>query len=145
MNVQEQIENYIAAQPGRKREEMDELHRLVLRICPDCELWFLDGKNGEGRTVSNPNIGYGRQSIKYAGGRTRDFYRIGLSANTTGVSLYLMGIEDRNHLAQAFGKRLGKAAISGYCIKFRTLADIHMDVLEEVIRFGIGGRDGASI
>jgi hypothetical protein len=32
--------------------------------------------------------------MKYADGTSRDFYQIGLSANTTGISVYIMGIED---------------------------------------------------
>ena len=115
---------------------MRALHRLILQASPDCQLWFLDGRNDEGKIVANPNIGYGHQVIDYAGGRTREFYRIGLSANTTGISIYLIGIEDKNYLAQNWGPRLGKASVTGYCIKFRTLGDIDMDVLEEVIRFG---------
>jgi hypothetical protein len=141
MNVEEQIEAYISGQPERKRDDMRDLHRLVLRVAPGCRLWFLDGKDDDGKTVSNPNIGYGQQVMEYAGGKTREFYRIGLSANTTGISLYLIGIEDKKYLAQAYGKRLGKASVTGYCIKFKSLKDIDLDVLEEVIRFGIEARN----
>ena len=84
---------------------------------PACKLWFLDGKNSENITVSNPNIGYGCQTMKYADGKTREFYQIGLSANTTGISVYIIGIKDKTYLAQTFGKELGKASVSGYCIK----------------------------
>jgi len=91
--------------------------------------------NEEGKTVANPTIGYGFQVIKYAKGNTRDFFRIGLSANTTGISVYILGIEDKKYLAQTFGKRLGKASVTGYCIKFKSIKDIHLDVLEEAIRY----------
>jgi hypothetical protein len=141
MNMEERIEDYIAGQPERKRDDMRALHRLILQVSPDCALWFLDGKDDEGKIVSNPNVGYGRQTIRYAGGKTREFYRIGLSANTTGFSIYIIGIEDKKYLAQAYGKRLGKASVTGYCIKFRTLSDIDRDVLEEAIRFGFEARN----
>ena len=138
MNTQGQIKAYIADQPEPKHEDMRALHALILRVSPGCKLWFLDGRNEDGKVVSNPNIGYGHQTLKYAGGKTREFYQIGLSANTTGLSVYIMGIEDKKYLAQTYGKKLGKAAITGYCIKFKTLKDINMDVLEAVIRFGFG-------
>ena len=115
---------------------MQALHRIILKVMPTCKLWFLDGKNSENKTVSNPNIGYGLYSIKYADGTTREFYQIGLSANTTGISVYIMGIKDKTYLAQAYGKNLGKASVSGYCIKFKTLKDINIDILEAAIRFG---------
>jgi hypothetical protein len=140
MTTEAQIEDYIAGQPEPKGEEMRALHRFILGISPLCRLWFLDGKNDNGRTVSNPNIGYGHQLIEYAGGRTREFYQIGLSGNTTGLSIYIIGIDDRKYLAQTFAKTLGKASITGYCIRFGTLGDLNMDVLEEVVRFGFEAR-----
>jgi Domain of unknown function (DU1801) len=136
MNVQEQIEKYIAIQPEPKRSELQELHRVILKVKPACKLWFLDGKDEKGKIVSNPNIGYGSYSMKYADGSTREFYQIGLSANKTGISVYILGIKDKKYLAQTYGKELGKASVTGYCIKFKTLKDISADVLEAAIRFG---------
>jgi hypothetical protein len=137
MNVQEQIKKYIAGQPEAKRRDMQELHRLTLQVLPACKLSFLDGKNSEGKIVSNPNIGYGLQTIKYADGTTKEFYRIGLSANTTGISVYILGIDDKTYLAKTYGKKLGKASVTGYCIKFKSLKDINIQVLEEAIRYGL--------
>src|SRR5664279_4652203 len=137
MNVQEQIKKYITSQPEPKRSDMQSLHKFILKVLPGCKLWFLDGKNSENKTVSNPNIGYGLQTIKYADGKTREFYQIGLSANTTGISVYILGLEDKKYLANAYGKKLGKASVSGYCIKFKALKDINIDVLEAAIRDGV--------
>jgi hypothetical protein len=103
---------------------------------PACKLWLLDGKNRENKTVSNPNIGYGLQTIKYADGTTREFYQIGLSANKTGISVYILGIKDKKYLAQTYGKELGKASVTGYCIRFKTLKDTNIDTLEAAIRYG---------
>lgn len=136
MNPEEQIQTYIDSQPKPKRSEMQELHRLIQQVKPECKLWFLDGKNSEGKVVSNPNIGYGLLTKKYADGKTTEFYQIGLSANTTGISVYIMGIEDKKYLAETYGKNLGKASVTGYCIKFKTLKDINIETLEVAIRFG---------
>jgi hypothetical protein len=141
MNVREQIKEYLATQPEPKRSDLQELHRIILELMPGCKLWFLDGKDENGRTVSNPNIGYGLQSRKYAYGKTREFYQVGISANTTGISVYILGIEDKKYLAQTYGKKLGKASVSGYCIKFKTLKDIHIDMLEAAIRYGVYNDD----
>ncbi len=137
MNVQGQIKAYIASQPEPKSNDMQALHRFMLQVLPGCKLWFLDGKNSENKTVSNPNIGYGIQTIKYADAKTRAFYQIGISANTTGISVYILGIKDKKYLAQTYGKKLGKASVSGYCVKFKTLKDINMDILEAAIRYGV--------
>jgi len=137
MNVQKQIANYIATQPEPKRSEMQELHHIILAMMPACKLWLLDGKDEKGKIVSNPNIGYGSYTMKYANGKTREFYQIGLSANTTGISVYIMGIDDKKYLSQTFGQSLGKASVTGYCIKFKKLADIKIDVLKTAIQYGI--------
>jgi hypothetical protein len=137
MNVQEQIKQYIASQPEPKRSDMQALHHTILQVMPACKLWFLDGKNSEHKTVSNPNIGYGSYSMKYADGSTRDFYQIGLSANKTGISVYILGIEDKEYLSQTYGKKIGKASVTGYCIKFKALKDINIATLEEAIRYRV--------
>ncbi len=133
-NVKEQIKEYIASLPEAKQSEMHELHQHILKAMPKCKLWFLDGKDAKGKVVSNPNIGYGAFNMKYTDGSTREFYQIGLSANTTGISVYIMGIADKKYLADTYGKKLGKASVTGYCIKFKALKDINIDVLEEAIR-----------
>lgn len=136
MTVEEEIEKYIASQPDRKQSDLRALHQMTLQMLPACRLWFTDGKNSEGKIVANPNIGYGFYKIRYADGSTKEFYRIGLSANTTGISVYVLGLDDKTYLASAFGTRIGKATVTGYCIRFKALKDIDVDVLQEAIRYG---------
>ena len=136
MKINEEIEKYLASQPEPKHSELEKLHGLILKTSPKCRLWFLDGKNDQGKVVSNPSIGYGLLDLKYANGKTKGFYQVGISANTSGISVYVIGIEDKTYLAKTYAKKLGKASVTGYCIKFKTLNDINIDVLEEVIRFG---------
>jgi len=95
MNIQDQIQQYIDVQPESKRHDLETLHQRILQWVPKCELWFLDVKDENGKVVSNPQIGYGLQTLKYTNGRTREFYQIGLSANTTGISVYIIGLEDK--------------------------------------------------
>jgi hypothetical protein len=133
MNVQDQIAGYIAGLPEPKREEIEALHRRIVGLAPNARLWFLDGRNDDGKIVANPNIGYGAYTVRYASGATREFFRIGLSANTTGISVYVMGLEDKTYLARTYGPKLGKAKVTGYCVKFRSLKDIDPTVLDDMI------------
>ena len=116
MNVREQIKKYIASQPESKCSDMQELHHIILQVMQACKLWFLDGKNSENKTIANPNIGYGCHTLQYADGKNRKFYQIGISANKTGISVYILCIEDKKYLALAYGKKIGKVSVSGYCI-----------------------------
>jgi hypothetical protein len=136
MNVPEQIKGFIASQSEPKRGEIEQLHELILGVDPGCKLWFLDGKNSEGKFVSNPDIGYGSRSHKYADGTISEFYQIGLSPNKTGISLYILGIEDKKYLTETYASTLGKAKVTGYCIRSKSLKDINIDILEAAIRFG---------
>ena len=137
MTVRAQIGDYLAAQPERKRGDMQALHDMMLRLMPDCRLWFLDGKGEDGRTVSNPNIGYGQLTTTFADGRTREFYQVGLSANTSGISVYIMGLDDRTNLAETHGGALRRGSVTGYCIRFSSLRNIDLAVLEAAIRDGV--------
>ncbi len=137
MSVQEQINEYIASQPEPKRGDMQELHGIVFGIRPGCKLWFLDGKNSEGKVVTNPDIGYGSRPHKYADGSISEFYQIGMSATKTGISIYIMGIEDKKYLPETYGKTLGKATVTGYCIRFKTLKDINIDVSKRQYDLGL--------
>jgi len=124
---------------------MQQLHDSILKMRSGCKLWFLDGKDDKGKVVSNPNIGYGNYTMRLAGGKTREFYQIGLSANKTGISVYIMGIEDKTFLPKTYGKELGKASVTGYCIRFKTLDDINADVLEAAIRFGFENQNESEL
>lgn len=137
MNINSEIHNYLNSLPESKKKDMQEINNFILQQHPNIRLWFLDGKNDEGKVVSNPNIGYGEYTIQYKDGKSREFYRIGLSANTTGISVYIMGMEDKNYLAHIYGNVIGKASATGYCIKFKKLSDINFNILSEAINLGI--------
>lgn len=141
MDLEEQIETYIAGQPEPKQSDVRALHLLTLQVSPACKLWFSDGRNDEGKVVSNPNIGYGSYTIEYADGSTREFFRVGLSANKTGISVYILGLEDKTYLARTFGETIGKASVTGYCIKFRALKDIDLEVLGAAMRYGFEAKN----
>jgi hypothetical protein len=136
MSVRTQINEFIASHDEPKRTDLQALNDLILRLNPKCKLWFLDGKNADGKLVSNPDIGYGSRPHKYADGTISEFYQIGLSPNKSGISVYILGLDDRKILPEKYGKDMGKATVTGYCIKFKSLKDINTDVLAEAIRFG---------
>jgi len=140
MSVNEEIKKHIASQAEPKRSDMQELHRLTLRASPKCKLWFSDGKDSKGRTVSNPTIGYGLHTIRYADGKSREFFQIGVSGNKTGISVYILGLKDKKYLARTYGKKLGKATVTGYCIRFKTLKDINIATLQAAIRHGLAAQ-----
>lgn len=139
MDTPDQVEAYLASQPEPKQTDLRRLHERMLADFPGCRVWFSDGTNDAGKVVTNPNIGYGMRTISYADGSSREFYRIGLSANTSGISVYVLGLDDKTYLKRTYGASIGKATVTGYCIKFNRLSVIADEVLRAAIRDGMTG------
>ncbi|RYV50785.1 DUF1801 domain-containing protein [Pengzhenrongella frigida] len=137
MDIPEQIEAYLASQPQPKQTDLRQLHARVVAEFPGCRLWFTDGTNEGGKVVANPNIGYGVYTINYANGSSREFYRIGLSANTTGISVYVLGLDDKTYLSRTYSASIGNASVTGYCIRFKRLSVINADALHAAIQYGM--------
>ena len=137
MDTSERVEAYLASQPEPKQTDLRQLHARIREEFPACRLWFTDGTNEDGKVVANPNIGYGDYTIRYADGSSREFYRIGLSATSTGISVYVLGLDDKTYLARTYGASMGRASVTGYCIRFSRLAVIDADVLHAAIRHGM--------
>ena len=79
-------------------------------------------------------IGFGRYHYKYESGREGDFMRTGFSARKTSLVVYIMpGYTDFS----AILARLGKHKLGKSCLYINKLADVDLDVLEELIRAGL--------
>lgn len=138
--VQRSINAHFEKLESSKSDELQQLHSLILSINPACKLWFDNGINEVGKVVTNPTIGYGSLVLKYANGTSRDFFQIGICATTSGISIYLIGMQDKNAIKDLFGTALGKATITGYCVKYKRLSDLHIETLNKLIAFGFSTR-----
>jgi len=134
MDQKTQIKEYVKSQPHPKQSEMQELHNLILKLMPNCKQWYFDGKNEDGKQVAYPTIGYGHYTITYKDGSTREFFRIGLLANPTGLAVHIMGMNDKKFLIDRYAKTIGKAKVGSYGITFKSINDINLEILKEVIR-----------
>ena len=135
-DVQRQIQAHFAQLEVDKSKELQQLHNLIVSINPQCKLWFDNGINEEGKVLTNPTLGYGLQTLQYAKGNAREFFQIGICATTSGISIYLIGLKDKNILKDSFALTIGKATITGYCVKYKRLSDLNSETLEKLIQFG---------
>ena len=79
-------------------------------------------------------IGYGSYHYKYESGREGDMLITGFSPRKANLVFYIMpGYQDLSEMLA----RLGKHKIGKSCLYVNKLADIDMDVLEEIVRFGV--------
>ena len=127
--TQVSVEDFIAAvEPASKREDapvLDALFRKVTGLAP--EMW--------GPTI----VGYGEYNTVYDSGRKVRCCRTGFSPRKAKHSLYVWcgcdGEEDP--VFTALLDRLGKHSRgNGGCLYVNKLADIDLEVLEEMIAMG---------
>lgn len=79
-------------------------------------------------------IGFGAYHYKYESGREGDFMRTGFSPRKANQVIYIMpGYTDFSPILD----RLGKYKKGKSCLYINKLADVDMDVLEELIRAGL--------
>jgi hypothetical protein len=129
----ESVDTYLGSHPEPKRADLYKLHERFVNLFPGSPVSYFDGLDDTGKVVANPTLGYGKHTLEYATGASKEVFKLGLSANKSGISLYLMGIKDKTLLKSMFQDRLGKAKVTGYCIRFGKLADIDADILMDVI------------
>lgn len=83
-------------------------------------------------------IGYGQYHYVYDSGREGDSLAAGFSPRKANLSIYIMpGYQDYSEMLS----RLGKHKIGKACLYINKLADVDLDVLEELIRAGLKDLD----
>ncbi|MGJ9417116.1 DUF1801 domain-containing protein [Massilia sp. CMS3.1] len=78
-------------------------------------------------------VGFGSYHYRYASGREGDAPLVGFSSRKGDISIYLSGFEEREALLAKLGRhKIGKA-----CLYVRTLAEVDLAVLEQLVRESI--------
>jgi hypothetical protein len=87
--------------------------------------------NAEPRMWGVNIVGFGKQHYKYESGREGDWFIVGFSPRKQNLTLYLSyGFEQHGELLAKLGKHsMGKA-----CLYIKTLAQVDMAMLEELVR-----------
>jgi hypothetical protein len=108
-------------EPEQKRKDSFQLLEMMQRIT-GCKpkMW--------GSSI----VGFGAYHYKYASGREGDWFQTGFSPRKQNLSIYLMSCENDKNLAKYFSK-LGKHKSGKSCLYVNKLADINLDVLEQII------------
>lgn len=124
MATEASVKDFLASvEPERKRQDAEALDALFRRVTGfQPRMW--------GPTI----VGYGQYHYRYATGREGDFLATGFSPRKASLSIYIMpGYGDFGDLLA----RLGKHKTGKSCLYVSKLADIDLEVLEELIAAGL--------
>jgi hypothetical protein len=127
--TQESVDGFIAAvEKPVRRADAEVLRTLMERV------------TGEQAVMWGPTIiGFGRYHYRYASGHEGEMCRIGYSPRSANLVLYVGGFPEYDDLLA----KLGKHKRSKACLYLNKLADVDMDVLEEIVRRTFAATEGA--
>lgn len=116
-------EEYIEMVDEPKRSELLLLHNLISKSLPNQEQWIVSGI-----------LGFGKFHYKgKSKGCEGEWFRVGLAANKTGMSIYMCVGDKNGYLPEQAKERIGKATVGRSCIRFKKLSDINLPVVEELL------------
>jgi hypothetical protein len=115
-------DQYIASVDSMKRRELLILHRFIKKALPELETGIVHGM-----------LGYGLYRYKYESGREGETAAVALASNATGFSVYVSCTNEKGWLVEQAKAKLGKVNVGKSCIRFRSLADLELDALGDVL------------
>ena len=126
--TQESVDGFIAAvEKPVRRADAEILRNLMERV------------TGEQAVMWGPTIiGFGRYHYRYASGHEGEMCRIGYSPRSANLVLYVGGFPEYDDLLA----KLGKHKRSKACLYLNKLADVDLDVLEEIVRRTFAATEG---
>jgi uncharacterized protein DUF1801 len=111
-------EAYISRLEGSRKSDIGRLHARIREVAPGLRAY-----------VDRGFLAYGRYTYRYASGREGDWLCLGLASNKAYISLYAPTLD-----LQPYVDRLPKADLGRGCIRFKRLADLEPEIVDEIIR-----------
>lgn len=117
-------QEYIEALPEPRRAQVLRLHEFIRTTFPDLKP-FIERAG---------MIGYGSYHYRYDSGREGDSCIVGLASRKNYISVYAMGGDGNEYVAEKYKAQLPKADIGKSCIRFKRVDDIDFDVLAKILK-----------
>lgn len=77
-------------------------------------------------------IGYGDYTYQ-RGKETLEWFKVGLAAQKSYFSLYVNAADQQGHLSRRYAERLGKVKLGSSAISFKSVDDIDLELLRELL------------
>lgn len=116
-------EEYIKMIPEPRQHDVKVIHALIQKTVPTLMPHILSGM-----------IGYGTYHYKYASGREGDWSLIALASQKNYISIYVCSVQNGNYIPEEYKNKLPKASIGKSCIRFKSVEDIDLAIVAEIIK-----------
>ena len=116
-------EEYIDSVSDLHRADIEKLHSLIKKTVPNLKAHICSGM-----------LGYGEYHYRYASGREGDWALILLASQKNYISVYICAQENGEYVAENYKDKLPKTSIGKSCIRFKSIADIDLSILAEMIK-----------
>ena len=123
--------DHIASLPDGQREDIERLDASISKVMTGFPTTVWTGKFWGG--TDQAIIGYGDFTYKGASGRTGEWFVVGLAAQKQHLSVYVNAVGGGGSLIKSYAERLGKVKVGSGVVSFRSLDDVDLDVLLELV------------
>jgi hypothetical protein len=130
--------DYLRSLPSAIRPDMERLDVLITEAMKGHPKSMWEGVmwGGEQRI-----IGYGDYTYRRSDRRTVEWFIVGLAAQQNHISVYVNATDDDGYLAERYAKELGKVKVGRSSITFKSIEDLDLDVLRELVTRARTARD----
>ena len=123
--------DFIASLPAETRADVARLDTEISKIMAGHPTIMWEGKfwGGSDQQI----IGYGDYSYDRSDGKAAEWFIIGLAQQKQYISVYVNAADEDGYLTEKYADRLGKAKVGKSSISFRSLDNIDLDVLLDLV------------
>ncbi len=89
------------------------------------------------RMYGHSIVGFGSQTIQYAGGKAGEWFIVGFSPRKQDLTLYV----GASKAPKALLGKLGKHKVSGGCLHIKRLSDVDLQVLTELVSASVTAKE----
>lgn len=125
------IAKFIDGLPQAVRADVQSLDEVIAPIMDGLPKALFVGKFWGG--TEQEIIGYGVHTSVRPNGTEVEWFHVGLAVQKNYLSMYVNAVEDRQYLSEKYGASLGKVKVGKASLSFKSVADIDLDKLRDLI------------
>lgn len=125
------VDVFLDSLPEEARDDMKDLDASFSNVMDGLDRVLFEGTFWGGS--EQEIIGYGAGDFTRPNGTSVDWFMVGLALQKNYISVYINAVEDRQYLSEKYGKEIGKVKVGKSSLSFKTIEDIDLDKLTELV------------